>query len=111
MNLHDSSEGLVIILTTEINSSIGDGLAEEILKRKLAACVSMRDAKSYFFWEGKLEKTNEVQLLIKTREGLLDALIKAINQLHSYQTPEILFWKASSSLSYGNWLEDCISGC
>ena len=106
MNIQDSSSDLVIILTTEINSAAGDSLAEEILKQKLAACVSIREVKSYFFWEGKLEKTNEVQLLIKTREGLLDALIQAINQLHSYEIPEILHWKVSANSSYKEWVEE-----
>ena len=105
MNIQESSDDLVIILTTEINSVIGDSLAEEILKLKLAACVSIRDVKSYFFWEGKLEKTNEAQLLIKTREELLDELIKTINQLHSYKNPEILHWKVSASSCYKEWVE------
>ncbi len=103
------SSSLVIILTTEINHEVAESLAEEILKQKLAACVSIREVQSHFWWDGKLEKNKEVQLLIKTSQKLLDDLLVRINQLHTYKTPEILHWDVSANASYKEWIEEVTS--
>ncbi len=99
---------LALVLTTEADSSIADNLAKELLNRRLAICVSLREVKSHFWWEGKLEQVNEVQLLIKTTKDQLQNLLEDINQLHSYQIPELLYWNASASDEYRKWAEDSI---
>ena len=100
---------LVIVLTTEANSTIANILAKEIMKRKLAACISLREVDSCFLWKGKIEQSNEVQLLIKTTQKQLKDLIDAIESLHSYELPELLFWNVSASESYQKWVEDELS--
>ena len=102
-------DGLVIVVTTETNNISADSLAKGILSRKLAACVSLRPVKSYFWWEGELEENNEVQLLIKTTTYKLQNLIDTINQLHSYTTPELLYWNISASEPYKEWIVDIVS--
>ena len=106
MSTQKNSSRVVIVLTTETNTAVADNLAEQILKRKLAACVSLREVQSHFWWKGKLDKNKEVQLMIKTREEILTDLFKIINQFHSYKTPEILYWKISASTSYKEWIEE-----
>jgi periplasmic divalent cation tolerance protein len=44
-----------------------------------------------------------VQLLIKTTEPGLIALLGVIEALHSYDNPEILHWQAQPSHAYGAW--------
>ncbi|MCD6166706.1 divalent cation tolerance protein CutA, partial [bacterium] len=44
-----------IILTTVGDDSQADKLANEILKRKMAACVSKIPIKSKYWWKGVLE--------------------------------------------------------
>ena len=100
------SDGLVIVLTTEVNTTIADSLAKELLNRKLAACVNLREIKSYFSWEGKLEQVYEAQLLIKTTKSKLQSLLKMIKHLHSYQNPELIYWNASGSDAYIEWIKE-----
>ena len=102
------SDDLVIIITTEVNFTIAEELAKELLNRKLAACVSLRDVKSYYWWEQKLEKANEVELLIKTKRDQLQNLYEVIPQLHSYQTPEIICLNTSTNANYFEWLEEVL---
>jgi len=98
-----------IVLTTEVNGTIAESLAKELLNRKLAACVHLREVRSYFVWKGNLEQSNEVQLLIKTNKARLENLLDVVNQLHSYQTPELLYWSASTSDAYKEWIQDSVS--
>ena len=100
---------LVVVLTTEANSDIGDCLARELLNRRLAACVSLREINSHFWWEGKLNQNKEVELLIKTTKCQLDNLLEAIKKLHSYQTPELLHWNVSASDDYLKWSNEVVS--
>ncbi len=99
---------LFVVLTTEENASHADYLANELLNRRLAACISMRNVRSKFWWEGEIQHSKEVQLLIKTTKDRLVNLVEAIEQLHSYSTPEILYWETSSSFPYGKWVEDSV---
>ena len=97
---------LVIVITTEVNRKVADALAKEILNRKLAACVSLRDIRSFFWWDDELEEADEVQLLIKTMKSHLNILMKTIYYLHSYQNPEIIYWACSSRDKYKEWVEN-----
>ena len=104
-----SSSKLVIVLTTEANLTIANCLAKALLSRKLAVCVSSREVSSTFWWQDRLEQNNEVELLIKTTSDKLQSLIKSIKNLHSYQTPELLYWNVSSSSAYGEWAKEVVS--
>ncbi len=102
---------LFVVLTTEENELLANYLAKELLKRKLAACVSMSLIKSSFWWKGEINESQEVQLLIKTTKDKLDELLRILPELHSYQIPEILYWNLSASFTYGKWAENSISSC
>jgi periplasmic divalent cation tolerance protein len=74
-----------------------------LISPELAACVSFQAIRSCYRWQGRVEHANEVQLLIKTTAPGLNALLGAIEALHSYDTPEILHWQAQPSHAYGAW--------
>ena len=96
-------EALWLVLTTEADVQKASALAEQLISRELAACVSFQAIQSCYRWEGRVEHANEVQLLIKTTSPGLNALLGAIEALHSYDTPEILHWQAQPSHAYGAW--------
>jgi periplasmic divalent cation tolerance protein len=96
-------EALWLVLTTEADVQKASALAEQLISRELAACVSFQAIQSCYRWEGRVEHANEVQLLIKTTAPGLNALLGTIEALHSYDTPEILHWQAQPSHAYGAW--------
>ncbi len=100
---------MIIVLTAEGDGELAESLSRELLKRKLAACVTISETKSMYWWEGEIKNGNEVQLLIKTTNDQLVKLLEGISELHSYNTPEIIYWEVSSSLTYGKWVEDSTS--
>ena len=95
---------VVLALTTEANRTKAEALARQLLERRLAACVALQPQEAIYWWQGKLEASEEVQLLIKSSPELLDSLSEAVQELHSYDTPEWLCWLASSSQGYGDWI-------
>ncbi len=70
-------------------NKIGLALVEEAL----AACVNViPGVKSIYRWQGKIEKAEEVALIVKTHEDLFERLEKRVKELHSYSCPCIVAW-------------------
>ena len=93
----------MLVLTTEADAKRAQQLAEALLERHLVACVSIHPVQSFYRWEGALQASHEVQLLMKTSAQHLEALRSAVSELHSYDTPEWLCWPATASPAYGAW--------
>ena len=96
-------DALWLVLTTEADQQRASALAEQLISRELAACVSFQVIQSCYRWEGRVKHADEVQLLIKTTAPGLSAVLGAIQALHSYDNPEILHWQAQPSHAYGAW--------
>ena len=99
-----SHDDLLVLLTTEADLSKAKYLANSLLGLKLVACVSLSEVKSFYIWEGNIEEKEEVQLLMKTSINKKYQLHKAIYELHSYETPELLDCYMSVSESYAKWV-------
>jgi len=103
-------DALILALTTEADGERAEAMARELLDRRLAACVALTPLSSLYHWRGALERSQEVQLLIKSQASQLQALEAAVHSLHSYDTPEWLLWSVAASAGYGSWLrQSCAS--
>ena len=98
------------MLTTVKNRAEAKRLSEKLVSEKLAACVSaLPGVSSTYRWHGKLERTREVLLLIKTSNKKLDRLIPRIKELHSYEVPEILVIPIKRGLpEYLKWIGESL---
>ena len=100
---------LRLVLTTEADQSKAEALAEQLIKGRLAACVTLMPVQSCYRWQGEIERSEEVQLLIKTSSQGLEALLSALEALHSYDTPEILHVASQAGDAYGAWALGALS--
>ena len=100
---------LSLCLTTEASEAQAEALAQALVERGLAACVALSPVRSLYRWRGALERSQEVQLLIKTHPSRLAALEAALRQLHSYDTPEWIHWPAQASAAYGAWVAESVA--
>jgi periplasmic divalent cation tolerance protein len=101
--------GLIVFCTA---SSIeeADKLAEALVQKKLAACVSrVPQIYSTYWWKGKMERAEESLLIIKTDSKKFDALSKQVKALHSYTVPEILALPiVKGNPDYLAWMRDSL---
>ncbi len=84
-------------------------IARAVVAKHLAACVNIVTApvESLYTWKGKLERSREHLLLIKTTAKRLGALEREVLRLHSYETPEFLVLPiAAGSKAYLDWLAE-----
>ncbi len=81
----------VIVFITIDSPANAQKLADKLLSAKKAACVNIiPKVSSQYWWQGKIEKADEVMLVVKTRGALLDELIALVKQNHPYTVPEII---------------------
>lgn len=100
---------LSLVLTTEGSPEQADALAWELVRRRLVACASLLPVRSHYCWQGQLQSSDEVKLLLKTTPEQLTGLRAALADLHSYDTPEWIVWDAASDGAYGRWLLEQLS--
>lgn len=81
-------------------------ISEGLLREKLAACVStVEGVTSSYRWQGKIETSPELLLIIKTRRALAADVTQFVKRHHPYTVPEIIFTDiADGSREYLDWL-------
>jgi periplasmic divalent cation tolerance protein len=81
----------IVLFTTVASPEEADRLARALVDRRLAACVTiLPQARSVYRWQGRVEESTELLLLIKSRRPLFAALSEAVRALHSYEIPELI---------------------
>ena len=101
---------LIEIRVTAPDPEVADRIASALVEQRLAACVQqLPGITSTYTWEGALERTEEILLLVKTTTDRFDEVCVAILDLHPYQTPEILAVPVEKALTaYRTWVLDSV---
>jgi len=100
-----------IVLVTAPNLKVARRLARAALAARLIACANLiPKLESHYHWQGKLERSAEVLLVMKTTQTRMAALEKLIATKHPYDTPEFVVLNlAGGAKKYLAWLEQSVS--
>jgi periplasmic divalent cation tolerance protein len=100
---------LLLILSTAPDQETAAVLARTLVESKLAACVNLiPQVTAIYEWQGQLEETGEVLMLIKTTKQNYPAVESALRAQHPYELPEILAVPVDQGLpGYLDWVERC----
>jgi periplasmic divalent cation tolerance protein len=86
-----TGERAVFVYTTHPSLVEAERTGKAVLEKRLAACVNILPGMiSHYWWEGKVERGEEVVMIIKTRASLAEEVRAAVKAMHSYSTPAIL---------------------
>ena len=84
-------ERAVFVYTTYPSIVEAEAAGHTLVERRLCACVNILPGMvSLYWWQGKIDRGDEVVMIIKTRASLAEAVRAAVRQMHSYTTPAIL---------------------
>jgi periplasmic divalent cation tolerance protein len=102
---------LIVVLMTAANREEGNRIAESLVEKRLAACVQvLPEMQSVYRWQGEVARESEVMLLAKTTLDRFDELDRAVREIHSYETPEIIALPITAvSAPYLDWLQEEVS--
>lgn len=79
--------------------------SKKALESRLAACVSITNVRSLYWWEGKIEDSKEYLVIFKTLKSNSEDLKRLIKENHPYTIPEIVEIDMDNvNLSYLNWM-------
>jgi periplasmic divalent cation tolerance protein len=97
----------LLVLTNLPDRESAEKLADLLVGRQLAACVSILAAcNSVYRWQGEIQRDEEHPLLIKTAEDRYPELEAAIRANHPYELPEIIAVTITRGLpAYLRWVE------
>jgi periplasmic divalent cation tolerance protein len=84
-------ERAVFLYTTYPSIVEAEPAGRALVERRLCACVNILPGMiSYYWWQGAVERGQEVTMIIKTRAGLAEKVRAVVKEMHSYATPAIL---------------------
>jgi periplasmic divalent cation tolerance protein len=84
-------ERAVFVYTTYPSIVEAERAGRALVERRLCACVNILPGMiSYYWWEGAVERGEEVTMIIKTRASLAEQVRAAVKDMHSHATPAIL---------------------
>ena len=101
----------IFLMTTVGSEQQAIDIAQTLVQKKLAACVSysMR-FHSIYWWEGKVCSDQEVLLMIKSVKKHETAIIEQISKIHQYEIPEILSFNVDNvSEKYLQWIDSILT--
>ena len=82
------------------------GLAEKLVKERLAACAQVTEGiTSFYHWDGKIQRDREVLIIFKTKMSLQQEAADFIQREHSYDVPECVFLPVYGGIgAYLQWV-------
>ena len=84
-------ERAVLLYTTYPSIVEAEQAGRALVERRLCACVNILPGMvSLYWWQGKIDRGEEVVMIIKTRAALAEPVRAAVKQMHSYSTPAVL---------------------
>ncbi len=100
-------ERAVFVYTTYPSIVEAERAGRALLERRLAACVNILPGMvSFYWWQGQIDRGDEVVMIIKTRASLAEPVRAAVKAMHSYTTPAILVIPLEAvDPSYHAWIE------
>lgn len=96
-----------IVMSTFETLEQAKGVIDQVLSKKMAACVQTMDIGSHYIWQGEVCHDKEILVLFKTSESSYISLKSILEEIHPYETPEIIKIPIEDGgNSYLNWIDE-----
>ena len=101
------TDALVVLITAPTEEDAA-AMANALVEGRLAACVNIiRQIRSIYRWQGKIEDDQEVLMIAKTRKECFAELVNKVKELHTYSVPEIIALPVMDGFEgYLGWLKE-----
>lgn len=96
----------LLVITNVPDTAMGERIARVLIDARAAACVNiLAQCRSVYRWQGAIETTNEVPLLIKTTTDAYPRVEQILRECHSFAVPEIIAVPIENGLpAYLDWV-------
>ena len=94
----------IMIYVTHENLENAKKITNHLLKKKLIACANFFPITGSYWWKDKIEDSNEVVSLFKTRKENWERVESEIKKIHPYETPCITKMNTEANEDYESWI-------
>jgi len=98
----------IVVFITTSNEDEAVKIAHALVEARLAACVNIiKEIRSIYLWQGKIEDDKEVLMIVKSRRKHFVAISKKVKEMHSYEVPEVIALPiVDGAENYLKWLQE-----
>jgi len=79
-------------------------VAKDLLENKLIVCANFFPIRSMYWWNNKIENSDEVVSILKTTKTNWEKAKEKIGNLHSYEVPCIIKIDVEANSQYESWI-------
>jgi periplasmic divalent cation tolerance protein len=94
----------IIVYITYPNIEEANKIVSHLINKKLIACANIFPVKSSFIWKGKVDNSDEVVSVAKTRRENWEKVKAEVKKMHSYEIPCILKIEAEANNEFEEWV-------
>lgn len=81
-------------------------ITSHLLEEKLVSCANIFPIESFYWWKGKIENSDEVVSILKTRKENWEKVRDEIIKLHSYDVPCIVRIDVEANEGFEGWVRE-----
>lgn len=96
--------GFVVLYVTCKDKEEAEKISSELLNKRLIACVNFLPIQSSFWWKGKIDTSDEIVALLKTKKENWKKVEEEVRKIHSYETPCIMKFDVEANKDYEKWI-------
>ncbi len=97
----------LLLYTTHKNLEEAQQITDHLLRNSLIACVNFFPVTSQYRWKGKIETSNEIVAILKTRIDNWESVKAYIGANHGYETPCVIrLAEVEANDSYASWIQE-----
>lgn len=102
-----NDENIRFIYTTTPSAQVAEDITRNLLEHNLIACANLiPEITSLYIWEGKIEKSTETILILKTNKGAEKACMNLLKTIHPATIPCIVSIKTEdATLDFLSWVK------
>lgn len=100
------NQDLIVVVTSVGTEDQALDIAHALIRNRQAACVNLvPNVHSIYRWKGRVCDDSEFLLMIKTRASEFESVRKTIQQINTYELPEVLAYRVDeSSDAFSSWI-------
>lgn len=101
-----SANDIILLYTTFPDQKTAEKICHQLVESRVVACANiLSPIKSVYWWKGKIENSNEVPAILKTKSALYAQLLDRLQALHPYEVPCLIEIPTDRiNPAYSQWL-------
>ena len=95
----------ILIYITHPDLETAQRIVTALMETRLVACGNFFPIQSTFWWKGKIENSEEIVSIVKTKKENWGKVKAEVIKLHPYETPCIMKIVVEGNDGYVKWIE------